>query len=687
MKISDFFTFLKEKKDDQKKEHIFGLILKEEKGVALIFEINLKEKTIELVGEKKFRYSNGWENLTEDIDFELSEMEETFNVKTEKMILFLYSHLVDQQKDAIKEPYLTKIKKMAKTLELKPLGYIENYEAIINFLKEKEVILPSIILVELDRSSLTVFIYKANQLIESRTVSRTEDLIFDVETGLKELKKDSILPTRLVIYGEEISDDEINKIITYQWDESLFIQIPKPEIFSYENLLAALTKTFSKEIFENVKDVEDKEEKTEVAQVVGFLIGGDIKETKDFGQKREIDQSKTNLRKDDYQIKQLPKKFLPPISFSLPKRLFLFIFSIILILFLFSVLFFFHHASITIYFPRRLLKEELNFAVAQNSINKQEIIIQKEETIETSGSKIIGEKARGEVIIYNSTSSEKNFSKGTILESDNGLKFSLDNDVNVASASQTLTADGNLLTVTGKTKTGVTALEIGSKYNLPKNQKLRIIDYPINSFFALVSESFSGGTEKKISTVSRNDIETIRKKTLEKIKDEAWKKYKKTFEGRELIDSLTKTEILEEKFSHELGEETKSLSFSTRAKVIFFYLEKDKLKRELLSLLNKNKIGDFQIVEKHITYQLKKIEDKDEHKIIYFSVEALTLPKINVEGLKKKIRGKSIEALEKIIKDDIKAVDFKVMTKENIYPLNKFIPLFEKNIYINFNSL
>lgn len=687
MKISDFFTFLKEKKDDQKKEHIFGLILREEKGAALIFEINLKEKTIELVGEKKFRYSNGWENLTEDIDFELSEMEETFNVKTEKMILFLYSHLVDQQKDAIKEPYLTKIKKMAKTLELKPLGYIENYEAIINFLKEKEVILPSIILVELDRSSLTVFIYKANQLIESRTVSRTEDLIFDVETGLKELKKDSILPTRLVIYGEEISDDEINKIITYQWDESLFIQIPKPEIFSYENLLAALTKTFSKEIFENVKDVEAKEEKTEVTQVVGFLIGGDIKETKDFGQKREIDQSKTNLRKDDYQIKQLPKKFLPPISFSLPKRLFLFIFSIILILFLFSVLFFFHHASITIYFPRRLLKEELNFAVAQNSINKQEIIIQKEETIETSGSKIIGEKARGEVIIYNSTSSEKNFSKGTILESDNGLKFSLDNDVNVASASQTLTAEGNLLTVTGKTKTGVTALEIGSKYNLPKNQKLRIIDYPINSFFALVSESFSGGTEKKISTVSRNDIETIRKKTLEKIKDEAWKKYKKTFEGRELIDSLTKTEILEEKFSHELGEETKSLSFSTRAKVIFFYLEKDKLKRELLSLLSKNKIGDFQIVEKHITYQLKKIEDKDEHKIIYFSVEALTLPKINVEGLKKKIRGKSIEALEKIIKDDIKAVDFKVMTKENIYPLNKFIPLFEKNIYINFNSL
>lgn len=687
MKLSSVFSFLKEKKGDEKKEFVFGLILKEEKGVALILEADYNERKINIIGEKKFRYSNGWENLTEDIDIELSEMEEAFKVKTERMILFLYSHLVDHERDEIKEPYLTKIKKMAKALDLKPLGYIENYEAIINFLKEKEEILPSIILVELDRSSLTVFIYKTNQLVESKTVSRTENLVFDLETALKELKKDSILPTRLVIYDEELSDDDINKIITYQWDESLFIQIPKPEIFSYDNLLTALTKTFSKEIFEMVSDKGAEEEKQKPIAVAGFLINEDIKERADFDKKIRDEQLDRDIKKDDYLNEQLPRRFIKPPSFYLPKWL-LFFFPIVIVVFsLFSILFFLHQASVTIYFPRRVLKKELSLKSSQSRINQKEVIIQKEETIETSGSKTIGERARGEVIIYNSTLAEKNFPKGTVLEADNGLKFSLDNDVNVASASQTLTTEGNLLTVTGKTKTRVTALEIGSKYNLPKNQKLKISDYPINSFFALISESFSGGTQKQISTVSKNDIETIRKKALEKIKDEAWQKNKNSFEGKELINSLTKTEIIEEKFSHELGEEAKSLSLSTRAKVIYFYLEKDQLKKELLSLLNKNVSRDFQVVEKHINYQLKKIEKKDDQQTIHFSVEALTLPKIKEEELKKKIRGKSIGTLEKIVKNDIKAAGFEVKTKKNIYPLNKFIPLFERNITVNLDSL
>ena len=50
----------------EQKEFYLGIFLKEDQGVLMTF---LKESgKLELVDREKFTYTNGWENLTDDVD-------------------------------------------------------------------------------------------------------------------------------------------------------------------------------------------------------------------------------------------------------------------------------------------------------------------------------------------------------------------------------------------------------------------------------------------------------------------------------------------------------------------------------------------------------------------------------------------------------------------------------------------
>ena len=55
------------------KEFYLGIFLKEDQGIVMIF---LKENgRLELIDREKFTYTNGWENLTDDVDEALYKLE------------------------------------------------------------------------------------------------------------------------------------------------------------------------------------------------------------------------------------------------------------------------------------------------------------------------------------------------------------------------------------------------------------------------------------------------------------------------------------------------------------------------------------------------------------------------------------------------------------------------------------
>jgi len=664
----------------EKKGCYFGLVLKEAEGQALLLEVNQEEKKARIIAERKFVYSNSWEQLVDDIDDVLFELEKENNTQVEKTIFIFYSHLVNQKTKEIKEPYLQKIKQLVRELELKPLGYIEYHEAVSLYLKEKEEIPLTSLIIELDKSSISLLLYKGGELIFSQSTAKTEDLISDLETMFNQIKREIILPSRLIIYDSEGLEEQVEKIVTHRWSKDLFFQLPRAEILNKERLKEALIFSFSQQIF-GERQVELREEKKQ-EEILGFVIGKDIQETVRHPQEKVVIQKPEKLI-------PIKWKFLPHSSLLVLIGFFLIILAI------FTELFYFHQASLVIYFPGKKIEKELKINGSfQSPPKNNEILIEKinqevaeEDSLTTSGKKIVGEKAKGEVTIYNSSFSEKEFKKGTSLTSSSGIEFILDTDVKVASASQSLTAEGNLLTVTGKAKATITASQIGPAGNIDKNDKLKIDNFALNLFFALPNSPFSGGSKREIQTVSRDDLEKLKTLVNDKIKRKGISLVKNKLTNNQILEKLIKLQTIEEKYSKELGEEAKNLSLAVKDRLTFYTLNKDSLKQLLLKSLAKSTEPPYELSPESINYSLKEEEEKEEKVILTVAVSAKTIAKVDKKQLFTELVGKNSPQVEKIIKEKFKALGYEMKIKTNLPFLKSRLPFFGKNIELTIKSL
>jgi hypothetical protein len=106
--------------NNDKKNYYLGIVLKEKNGEIWILEEN--NLFLNLNIKRNFSYSNGFENITEDIDSILTTIEEekSFLRDIKNTIFFLSGFFVDEA-GLIKKIYLAKLKDLVKNLELKKL--------------------------------------------------------------------------------------------------------------------------------------------------------------------------------------------------------------------------------------------------------------------------------------------------------------------------------------------------------------------------------------------------------------------------------------------------------------------------------------------------------------------------------------------------------------------------------------
>jgi hypothetical protein len=210
-------SFLKNKKGDQP-ENFLALMLKEDSGIAMVVTKMPNHASLEKKDEKHFTYSNSWDNIVDDIDEVLLTLEKDAKLSLHKVIFFLYSHMVDQDTGTIKHTYLSKIKKISKELDLKPLGYIEYHEAIARYLTKHEQIPLSALIIELDKPTLSIFLYKNGEMIFSQYMDKSGDIIQDLHTVLHKIKGNMVLPARIILYDSNKINSESSAIITYRFD-------------------------------------------------------------------------------------------------------------------------------------------------------------------------------------------------------------------------------------------------------------------------------------------------------------------------------------------------------------------------------------------------------------------------------------------------------------------------------------
>lgn len=277
----------------------------------------------------------------------------------------------------------------------------------------------------------------------------------------------------------------------------------------------------------------------------------------------------------------------------------------------------------------------------------QEQSVSGEKTIAVTGKKNIGDPAKGTVTIYNKVTSGRTFPKGTSLTT-GGIAFTLDSDVSVASASETI---GSI--TFGKTTANVTAKEIGPNGNVGASSEFTFANVSATSVSARNETAFTGGTSKQVTVVSRADQDAL----VEAITGDLVTQAKQQLltsgaSGDRLIDATVKTTVSEKVFSAELNQEAKELNGKVTVTVTGVSIADSDIKAVLSSLVSAKVPSGYRLAPEQTNVTTSNVTVKKDGTItLTAKLTAVSLPEIDEEGLKTKLVGKPINEATAILRE------------------------------------
>jgi hypothetical protein len=285
------------------------------------------------------------------------------------------------------------------------------------------------------------------------------------------------------------------------------------------------------------------------------------------------------------------------------------------------------------------------------------------------------------VVIHNFDDKEVTFNKGTVITANN-LKFLLESDVKVASA--TLIPDGSAK-LPGKKEVSIIAENIGSEYNLAKGKRFKIDNFSESLYFGINESAFANGSKKQIRTVSTADVENLEKLVIEKAKK---KNEKPTLAKDEtFIPELTEIKITEKKYSKEIGEEVDKLTLKAKVNTSYYLYNQNQLKESLIKDIEKDLDSDFSVDKDKISFKIKKVSQEGKQIKLDLDIKGKAIKKIDKEKIYQKILFKNKNDLEKNLKDNFQVSGFSLNIDQPLPLLKNFLPLFKKNIFVEFSSL
>ncbi len=552
-----------------------GILLKESQGICYVYEKS--SQSVHLLKQKEFQYTDGWEHIVDDIDEALSLIEQEMGKQTtiSQCVFFVFAHLVDQNTHEIAKPYITKLRDISKLLELKPVGYMEVIDAVHEHLEHEKQTRLSSIVVELDDTQMTIFLFKAGHKIVVQHGTRTDNFAEDMQTAFEKISQSHILPNHIYLYDSTDLAEESSDLLLYSWKKNLFIQQPRIVVIEASTVGKALLNLLEKQLCEQPKDVLKKEEASQPMEVMGFTVGSEPSEESIF-------EEETPKKSSPFAF---PKITLPTLPFT--KAIPLIIAPFLIVGICVGLLYFLHKANITITIPDEKRSSEITILASKKPTKPEQVELQSfttsfsaNEKKDTTGKRDIGEKSSGEVTLYSYEEKEKQLAKGTKLQFDS-LAFDTDDAVTIP-ASQ-FAADG-ITKNPGKVKVKARASVLGTESNIDKNKRFSVAGSSSSIVFGINETAFTGGTRKTVRTIAKSDMDTLKSFALDKAKTDALNK-QKTETTYIVFPELAIAQAIKEKYTGEVGEEATNVVYTATGEVT-------------LSRIPKKTINDF--VEKKL---------------------------------------------------------------------------------------
>ncbi|MBI4058997.1 hypothetical protein HY404_02025 [Candidatus Microgenomates bacterium] len=588
---------------------------------------------------------------------------------------------------------LAHLRLLCEKLELKPKGFVVVPEAIIHFLKNKEGSPLSAILVGIEEEEAEVLLVRSGKIVNSHLVSRSISLADDITEGLSRFGVGESLPARLVLYNRNNNELEEARqnLVNWEWPSAFFLHTPRIERLTSDELLSAISVAASTEApvqpelttatepaplksepetFQGRRPVVEEEIATEKVSSVTpepQLPVAVTPPVEDFGFQETHEEVVEPAGADrpvgaggpapiksgsetGSKLNSLFNAVSAKSGFLGKLKIWLILGGLTILVFT-LVWYFVPKAQLTIYIAPKKIEEKLTLQVDPTGGSGDGIVagrtisstVEGEKTTSTTGSKTVGDRAKGEVIIFNNTAQPKTFPAHTILVGPNGLKFSLDSQVTVASASGILP---NI--VLGQAKAVISAADIGTQYNLASGNSFAITNFSTNSFAAKNDNVFTGGSSREVPAVAKEDRQKLETDLLAELTDKFKTDIRQKVSGDEtVINESIQMNIVRRSFSHNVGEEAQTLKLNLEAEGIAVTIPHDQLNSQLLTVLRPKVPEKFNLEEGDIAASFSSIsqtgEKKEKNKVLTINVtaQANLLPQINQRQLVSQLAGKS----------------------------------------------
>ncbi len=271
-------------------------------------------------------------------------------------------------------------------------------------------------------------------------------------------------------------------------------------------------------------------------------------------------------------------------------------------------------------------------------------------SIDTTGVKLIGDRAKGKVTIINKTDGEKTFDKGTVLTTGK-LKFSLDETVKVASSSVQKTSNGETKTY-GKASANVTASQIGAESNLAEDQELTVASFSNSSYTAVSEAAFSGGSSREIRAVAKTDLTKLRQELTAELQKQAMKELTDQAENGVYYAYTGQATAEEVKFSAEEGDEVNSISLDLTLKVEAVAYQNNDLKPLTKTVLSSQVPAGFQLASSDPQILSNPMESATKSAQVKLQAQLTSAaePQVNFDEWKQAVAGQKLASAVAILK-------------------------------------
>lgn len=277
-------------------------------------------------------------------------------------------------------------------------------------------------------------------------------------------------------------------------------------------------------------------------------------------------------------------------------------------------------------------------------------------TAGATGEKEVGEKAIGQVRLYNKTTAAKSLGAGTVLVKGRvegeDLLFVLKDGVEVpAAVEDPLEIEPPEF---GKVEVEVEAVEIGEEYNIGKDETLTVGDYSTSELIASTLESFAGGSRQLVTVVTEGD----RAKLSETLQDALEEQVREELSGRTVGDQVLATGAMElamgtPVFDHSVGEEAATFNLTWSASAVGMVYSQADLEELAWGLLADFVPENYQLSEKvedrqvDVTRAEVTLTPSGERVLkITAKIQGFVMPLVEAEAIRENLAGRSFKAVE-----------------------------------------